>query len=72
MMERPTANHHQLEVSSTEAPVAVASGALVHGGAGVVFRDVGHRVRSDKFHRTQPSARAAGDSDAFVGSRTDS
>ena len=72
MMERPTANHHPLEVSSTGAPVAVVSGARVHGEAGVVFRDVGHRVRSDKFHRTQPSARAAGDSDAFVGSRTDS
>ena len=72
MMERPTANHHQLEVSSTEAPLAVVSGARVHGGAGVVFRDVGHRVRSDTFHRTQPSARAAGDSDAFVSSRTDS
>ena len=72
MMERPTANHHLLEVSSTEAPVAVVSGAPVHGGAGVVFRDVDHRVRSDTFDRTQPSARAAGDSDAFVSSRTDS
>ena len=72
MTERPPADHHPLEVSFTEAPAVVDGGAPVHGGAGVVFRDVDHRVRSDTFDRTQPSARAAGDSDAFVSSRTDS
>ena len=44
MTERPPADHHPLEVSFTEAPAVVDSGAPVHGGAGVVFRDVGHRV----------------------------